>query len=485
MPVGMPDLNRSLAGLHTHAALVEMLDGARETVDCAVMYWSLLPEACGWRPNATRSASRTARSAPLPDCAGFTQEDLNGRFLAQRGRAVHDALVRALARGVQFRVLQSAGFPSESDSGTGGPNPESAALAKRFPASFTVRTLNMSAWYGDGIQHAKFLVVDGAHLLLGSSNFMDFRSLSLVKELGIRVQHSPALAGDLTMFFDDAFSVAAVDHPARYTGPFWDPSALRYRDIPSWSALRDPTNRSASTSPLPRSSPATRENPLHVAWSHGDGAVFISCSPVAFCGGGGGGIYSRPRTTDESTLVTTILSANTDVAVAVMDFLPSSMSLWSRGPPVFWPSLIDALVRVVNAKGVRARLLVSQWAWTDPTMLNYMRALTATAGACKFDDPNQPRGQCRGSLEVRVFTVPGWNSTLGAARAWPGHSRVNHNKYIVTDSTANIATSNMAWSYFYTTLGASINIRDPEIAKSLMQRVFDRDWDSAYASAIL
>jgi hypothetical protein len=43
----------------------------------------------------------------------------------------------------------------------------------------------------------------------------------------------------------------------------------------------------------------------------------------------------------------------------------------------------------------------------------------------------------------------------------------------------------MAWSYFYTTLGASINIRDPEIAKSLMQRVFDRDWDSAYASAIL
>ena len=90
---------------------------------------------------------------------------------------------------------------------------------------------------------------------------------------------------------------------------------------------------------------------------------------------------------------------------------------------------------------------------------------------------------CQGSLEVRTFAVPGWNDTLGAGRRWPGHSRVNHNKYIVTDSVANIATSNFAWSYFRTTVGTSLNVESAALAGGLM-RVFDRDWDSKYAAPL-
>ena len=63
-------------------------------------------------------------------------------------------------------------------------NAESAALAARHPpGAVAVRTLNMTGWYGGGIQHAKFLVADAganASLLLGSSNFCDWRSLSQV-----------------------------------------------------------------------------------------------------------------------------------------------------------------------------------------------------------------------------------------------------------------------------------------------------------------
>jgi phospholipase D3/4 len=75
------------------------------------------------------------------------------------------------------------------------------------------------------------------------------------------------------------------------------------------------------------------------------------------------------------------------------------------------------------------------------------------------------------------------NDTVGSSRRWPGHARVNHNKYIVTDTVANIATSNMAWSYFATTVGASINIEDEKVAESLEQ-IFDRDWHSEYAAPI-
>ena len=72
---------------------------------------------------------------------------------------------------------------------------------------------------------------------------------------------------------------------------------------------------------------------------------------------------------------------------------------------------------------------------------------------------------------------------MGSGRVWPGHSRVNHNKYIVTDTVANVATSNMAWSYFATTVGTSINIEDDGVAASL-QAIFDRDWGSQYAAPV-
>ena len=41
-----------------------------------------------------------------------------------------------------------------------------------------------------------------------------------------------------------------------------------------------------------------------------------------------------------------------------------------------------------------------------------------------------------GQLEIKLFMVPGWNSTSGSKRKFPGHTRVNHTKYIVTDMYA-------------------------------------------------
>lgn len=46
---------------------------------------------------------------------------------------------------------------------------------------------------GGGIQHAKFFIVDGEEIFLGSQNF-DWRALKHIHELGIRLRHKDAVA---------------------------------------------------------------------------------------------------------------------------------------------------------------------------------------------------------------------------------------------------------------------------------------------------
>lgn len=67
-------------------------------------------------------------------------------------------------------------------------------------------------------------------------------------------------------------------------------------------------------------------------------------------------------------------------------------------------------------------------------------------------------------------------------------ARVNHNKYMVTDNTAYIGTSNWSADYFIDTAGIGLilgeqfdhNETSQSIRKDLAS-IFDRDWNSAYA----
>ena len=108
------------------------------------------------------------------------------------------------------------------------------------------------------------------------------------------------------------------------------------------------------------------------------------------------------------------------------------------------------------------------------------------AAVCHLPDHGSewaPPPACTGSLEVRLFELPGWNETAGTAAQFPGWSRVNHAKYIVADNRVNIGTSNMAWGYFYNTAGSSLNSDDRALT-STVQAIFDRDWVSPYAHSL-
>ena len=163
-----------------------------------------------------------------------------------------------------------------------------------------------------------------------------------------------------------------------------------------------------------------------------------------------------------------------------MDFYPGSF--YHRPNPVYWPALANAIMKVINAKSVHVRLLASRWMYTGAQQEPGLLSLLEMAKVCA--PLRWPAWPCKGSLTLKQFEVPGWQNTSDIGRrAWPGHSRCNHVKYIVTDATVNIGTSNMVWGYMFNTAGMSFQNNDGVFIRT-MQSIFEQDWNSQYASPI-
>lgn len=428
---------------HTGRVLLRLVDSAREWIDVNAMYWSLLhnPES--------------------PDEEGLSAEAL-AALGGDIGRQLYGALLAAAARGVQTRILQTPGFSL--------PPVESASLAAAYPERFQIREVDMGAWYGSGIMHQKLWLVDGRHVYLGSAN-MDWRALAQVKELGIVVEDDPALAADLRRQFELWWRFGALE-----------PSVVETRDagggirrLPCWSPLLPVDERCPN--PLEEPPSAVSHNlahPLPVRWNDQEATAFTTCSPPALC--------APDRTRDIDALHYTIEDADEMIGISVMHFAPlgigrraaTSGDVPEAYSPVWWPVLTNALIEAV-CRGVHVRLLASRWPHTPATMLPHLRALQASAAACAAED-----SLVCGRLDVRLFTIPGWDETVGPKRRYPGHSRVNHTKYLVSERRLNVGTSNMTWGDFAHNGGISLNTDHPGLVRQA-QVIFERDWSSPYA----
>lgn len=444
----------------TGPTLTRLVNGAQRTIDLTAMYWAL-------QPNPDRR-----------DEKGFSREALLEQFGATEGQALYDALLAAVERGVRLRILQGPGFDDTDD--------ESSDLLHASPSNVAIETVKMQAWYGSGIMHQKIWVFDGRHIYLGSAN-MDWKSLTQVKEIGVVVENDPVVAGELGRYFETWWAFGALQ-PDVVHGVF-DPLFQIRRTVPAWSALLPAGQRAPN--PLDRP-----EFHTAISWSQPqswsingeNGDYFLSGAPDALCVGA--------RTTDETALVQTILDAEESVSLCVMDFAPVSLyrgkydeqrhKLLVDGKvatPVWWPALFDALLHVVTTKALHVRLLISEWAHSSEFITPYLKGLQATAVAAGASELFRT-----GKLDVRRFRIPGWQKTEpdhdepnGGSQRYPGHTRVNHTKYIVTDRRVNIGTSNMTWDYFNGTAGASFNTNLPSLVQRA-QAIFDRDWESPYAS---
>lgn len=122
--------------------------------------------------------------------------DLEHFYLSrQPGEAldpVLDEIGRAAARGVRVRLLLDAGMHATY--------PQPADSLSRL-AGMSVRRVNYRRLAG-GVQHAKFMVVDDTEAWIGSPN-LDWRALSHIHELGLRVRSEPVARALADVFETD------------------------------------------------------------------------------------------------------------------------------------------------------------------------------------------------------------------------------------------------------------------------------------------
>nr|BAN21362.1 conserved hypothetical protein [Riptortus pedestris] len=289
-----------------------------------------------------------------------------------------------------------------------------------------VRNLNMARLVGSGILHTKMWLVDRKMVYVGSAN-LDWRALSHVKELGVLIKNCSCLAQDMAKIFDVYWLLATPD-----------------AKIPEvWPEELD-TN-------------INKDIPISIYINGTKGLTYLASSPPPICPPG--------RTTDIDAILESIEKADKFVYVAVMDYMP--LMIYTPKPR-FWPVIDDALRAAAIDRHVEVRLLIS---WTNHSrpeenlFLNSLQILT-----------NAFRGV---KITVKRFVVP---ST--AAQAKIPYARLNHNKYMVTDNTAYIGTSNWSGDYFNTTGGIGFVVHGNTSLRSQLEEIFLRDWNSDFSYPI-
>ncbi|XP_037920584.1 5'-3' exonuclease PLD3-like isoform X2 [Hermetia illucens] len=310
------------------------------------------------------------------------------------------------------------------------PNLDTEYLIKRKAAE--VRSVNFLKLLGGGVLHTKVWIVDEQHFYIGSAN-MDWRSLTQVKELGVLATNCTCLAKDIMKIFT----------------VYWTMGKNNSHIPAHW--------------PDELSTKINIVTPLRVRVNgEYDFKIFLSSSPPP--------MSPRGRTQDEEAIVKTILRAEKFVHISVMDYFP----LMIYSPKLqYWPLIDDALRKAAIEHKVSIKLLISWWNHSRPAEDHFLHSLQSLSGSYKGVD-----------IQVRRFIVP---STEDQAKIPFG--RVNHNKYMVTDNTAYIGTSNWSGDYFVNTAGIGFVLEDPEYERNgteetirtQLASIFERDWNSRYA----
>jgi len=296
-----------------------------------------------------------------------------------------------------------------------------------------IRVLNFSRLVGAGILHTKFIIVDNKNFYIGSAN-MDWRSLTHVKEMGIVMNECQVLAQDLSKIFEIYWALGL-------------PNAT----VPDHWPKQLSTNYNLT-------------DPLSISINESNYGVFLSSSPKTFCSDG--------RTNDIDAILSIINNAKKFIHIAVMDYFPTF--LYSKKSQ-FWPVIDDALKKAAVERRVNVKLLASHWNHTRKSMPIYLKSL-ASLNDSKI---------IGGSIQVKLFVVPAFSPS----QAQIPFARVNHNKYMVTENTGYIGTSNWSADYFVDTggVGLAITPKDNKTNTDIrndLQSIFERDWSSSYAHVL-
>lgn len=317
-----------------------------------------------------------------------------------------DAIGEAAKRGVRVRLLLDARMYRTY--------PEPADSLGKVPG-ITVRRIDMGRIAG-GIQHAKFILADDDQVFLGSQNF-DWRALKHIHELGLRVRDARIAAT-----FRGAFE--------------WD-----------WEAAGDQMAGRDSTGARQLAGPRRVVGPgsVNIVRAPGDTVeVRPSYSPKKFI----------PDSTlwDRDAVVRILDAARREIVVQLLTY-----AVADRGER---DDAIDLALRRAAARGVKVRLLVSDWEADSPRIAD-LQSLSQV--------PN---------VEARLSTVPEWSG------GYIPFARVEHCKYVVTDSLWTwVGTSNWEPGYFHGSRNIAVTLRSRPLALEA-RRVFEASWTAPEARVV-
>ncbi len=248
---------------------------------------------------------------------GATREIVIGQFYAVSKAGtpfdrVVDRLAAAGRRGVKIRFLLDR-------KGIGMSDPATVERLRAVP-NLELRILDYGKLTGTGINHAKYLAVDGKAAYIGSQNF-DWRSFMHIHETGLLVT-DPTVVGQVLAVFEQ-----------------------------DWRAHQ----QLSAGDPVPRYSvvPLIRAN----------GPVQLLSSPAA---------YNPAGVADSEAVLPTLLAdAKNEIRIQLLDYAPLGYGPDNTRP---YYGVIDNALRTAATRGVTVKLLVSNWNLEQPA-LAYLKSL--------------------------------------------------------------------------------------------------------------
>lgn len=270
-----------------------------------------------------------------------------------------------------------------------------------------------------GVLHAKYMIVDDADVFVGSQN-LDWRAIDQIHEIGARITDT-RFAATFEAAFDFTWKLAA------------DP------DLPK-AAI-------AAAKP-PAFAPVTAEDPVILDAGGDDPLVaFPAFSPPA--------MMPRWLSSEQPALLRMIDASRRVLRIQVMTL----SGYRDFGPKGYWPPIDNAL-RDAAARGVQVRIIVADWSLHEPAQA-YLKSLAVLPG-----------------ITVKFSRLP------QAPEGFIPYARVEHCKYAVADDRSiYIGTGNWSWSYFESSVNASVFVHGIGPAKTL-SHIFDQDWSGPYVTIL-
>jgi phosphatidylserine/phosphatidylglycerophosphate/cardiolipin synthase-like enzyme len=327
-----------------------------------------------------------------------------GQFYAVvKPGSVFDKVVQHLEaagkRGVKIRFLLD-------QKGVGLSEQPTIERLKAIP-NIEFRVIDFNKLTGNGIIHAKYLVVDGKTAYVGSQNF-DWRSFEHIHETGLRITDPKVVAQVLAIFNQD-----------------WRAQALTAQGqiVPVLN--------------VKTALPDIRQE------------AFLLASPNQYNPAGVGD--------SETGLPALLAEARREVRIQLLDYAP--LSYGPKGTRPYY-AVIDNAVRSAANRGVKVKLMVSNWNLEQPAQA-YLKSLAIL--------PN---------VEIRVVTLP------VASTGFIPFARVIHSKtMVIDDQVAWVGTSNWAGGYLDLSRNLEVVMRNEKMAQRLAA-LHEQTWSSSYAQAL-